>query len=375
MQHLLVVGNSCIDFVNLRAPLLKSIVETGCKVTVVGPQVSDSLVTNKMKEMHLNFIPYKIKPVSINFLYDLITFFSLLKIYKRVKPDKVLLLTLKPIVYGSFAAKFFSLKEVFSLNSGLGRIFVRETIYQKFVFIFLYPLLKLALKFNQNVFFQNPDDLALFEDLGICPSSKSIVVNGTGVDLTQFKFTEKKPSKTLNFLLIARLIKEKGVFFYYESARKLKQKYPNVNFLLLGNLCNGHSAISKEEIMAWKKEKVIDYLGETDDVRPFLDNADVFVLPTYYREGVPRTCMEAMAKGLPIITTDVPGCRETVINSKNGVLIEPKNQEALTRAMEDFILKPEMILDMARFGRKLVEQKFDINGVNKNIREGMGIHD
>lgn len=373
MQKIAVIGNSCIDFVNLRAPLLKYLRDCDAEINVIGPVCTEEEILNQLEELNFKYVPFSIKPVSLNPFNDLFSFIQIYKALKSIQPDKVLLLTLKPIVYGSFAAYLSGIKDVFSLNSGLGRIFVGESTYHKFVLLFLKPLLKFAFKFNKTVFFQNPDDCLLFANLGLCPKSKSIVVNGTGIDLSAFPLKIKDRTRGLRFLMISRIIQEKGIVFYYEVAKELKQEYPEVEFQLLGNFCDSQSGIPENLIREWHEEGTINFLGETDDVRPYLEEADIFVLPTYYREGVPRTCMEALASGLPIITTDVPGCRETVIDEKNGFLIQPKSNIALKEAIKKFIETPQIIDNMVSLGRKIVEEKFDIHKVNFNIANGMGL--
>tara|TARA_B100000212_G_scaffold45845_1_gene29615 strand:+ start:33141 stop:34271 length:1131 start_codon:yes stop_codon:yes gene_type:complete len=373
MQKIAVIGNSCVDFINLRAPLLKYLQNCDAEVTVIGPVCDENEILDEMKKLKFNYVPYNIKPVSLNPFDDMLSFFQMMRALKSISPDKVLLFTLKPIVYGSVAARLKGIRNVFSLNSGLGRIFVGESNYHRFVLFFLKPLLKIAFKFNEKVFFQNPDDSELFHKLGLCDKNKSIVVNGTGIDLKAFPLKTIPRNEKLKFIMISRIIEEKGIHFFYEAAKKIKKDYPCTEFQLLGNFCDSQSGISENTILNWHKEGIINYLGETDDVRPFLEKADVFVLPTYYREGVPRTCMEALATGLPIITTDVPGCRETVINEKNGILIQPKNITALEEAIKRFIKAPYIIDSMIMNGRSLVEKKFDINKVNSDIAYGMGL--
>lgn len=373
MQKIAVIGNSCIDFINLRAPLLKYLQNCDSQVTVVGPECHEIEVLNEMKKLGFDYMPYSIKPVSLNPLNDLFSFIQIYKALKSISPDKVLLFTLKPIVYGSIAARLRGVNNVFSLNSGLGRIFVGESIYHRFVLLFLKPLLKIAFKFNKKVFFQNPDDRQLFHDLGLCSVNKSINVNGTGIDLVAFPLKRKSKPAKLRFLMISRIIEEKGISYFYQAAKELKQDYPDVEFQLLGNFCDSRSGIPENVISGWHKEGTITFLGETDDVRPYLEEADVFVLPTYYREGVPRTCMEALATGLPIITTDVPGCRETVVDEGNGFLIKAKSHSALIDAIKKFIDAPHIMDKMISIGRKIVEDKFDINKVNFCIADGMGL--
>lgn len=372
MSHLVVIGNSYIDFINLRGPLLDELRKENKKMTLMGPVCADSETLKRLKKNSTEYVSFKINPVNLNPISNLLTFFDIVFKLRSLKPDKIFLFTLKPIVFGSIASIFLKKTEVFSLNSGLGRVFTGSSAYNKFVLTFLKPSLKKALKLNKRVFFQNKDDKDLFVKLNICQSSKSLVVNGTGIDLEKFNFSKDFVSnKPLNFLMISRLIEEKGLIYYYQAAKNIKKNFPDVNFLLLGNFCQSKSGLSPELIDSWQKENVINYLGETDDVRPFLNKADVFVLPTYYREGVPRTCMEALATGLPIITTDVPGCRETVKHEENGFLIKPKSATDLQEAMMKFINSPSIIKSMSIKGRNLVENKFDINKVNQAIIKGL----
>ncbi len=368
MSHLVVVGNSYIDFLNLRKPLLDELRKNNSKITLMGPKLKDQKYLKELTENDTTYISFFINPVNVNPLSNFFTFLDIVFKLKSLNPDKLLLFTLKPIVFGSIASFFLRNTKVFSLNSGLGRIFTRSSVYNKFVLFFLKPLLRLAFKFNERVIFQNKDDRELFAKHGISPTSKSLVVNGTGIDLERFKFLKKTADeKPLKFLMISRLIEEKGLIYYYQAAKIIKKEYPEVTFFLLGNFCNSKSGISPKIIESWQKANVIDYLGETNDVRPYLNDADIFVLPTYYREGVPRTCMEALATGLPIITSDVPGCKETVKNNVNGFLIKPKSSDDLQNAMRRFIKAPQIIEEMSKKGRKLAEDKFDIIKVNNEI--------
>jgi glycosyltransferase involved in cell wall biosynthesis len=176
------------------------------------------------------------------------------------------------------------------------------------------------------------------------------------------------------FLLIARLIRDKGVFEYADAARILKRRYPEAVFRLLGWFDRHPEAISPKQIDQWQREGIIEYLGETQDVRPFLAESNVYVLPSY-REGTPRTVLEAMAMGRPIVTTDAPGCRETVIEGKNGFLVPPRNVDALGKAMERFISTPEIIETMGGESRKFAEMKYDVHKVNYVIMRTMGLID
>jgi len=233
-------------------------------------------------------------------------------------------------------------------------------------------LYKIALKYNNVVFFQNPDDLNLLLRLRLIKDkNKTLILNGSGINLEKYYFAPLK-EKSISFLLIARLIWDKGIYEYIEAARIIKKKYPNVSFLLLGPNEKNPCAIKKEYIKKWANKGIINYLGEKDDVRPYIANSSVFVLPSY-REGIPRSILEAMAMGRPVITTNSPGCRETVEDGVNGFLVPIKDSKALADRMEKFILNPDLIKQMGNRSREIAEKRFDVYKVNRIILEHMGI--
>ena len=230
----------------------------------------------------------------------------------------------------------------------------------------------MALKGNTKVFFQNPDDMELFAELNLIRGTEqAVLINGSGVDIEHYR--EVRPvTEKIVFLLIARLIRDKGLYEYVEAARIIKQHYPEVVFRLVGPFDSNPTAISEATVNQWQGEGVIEYAGETKDVRPYIAGSSVYVLPSY-REGTPRTVLEAMSMGRPIITTDAPGCRETVIHGKNGYLVPVKNLDALVEALERFIANPELIPIMGKESRKIAEEKYDVRKVNATILNTMGL--
>jgi glycosyltransferase involved in cell wall biosynthesis len=234
--------------------------------------------------------------------------------------------------------------------------------------VFLY---KIALKSNIIVFFQNPDDLSLFRENSIIGNkTDGIVLNGSGVDINHFKM-ETVPQE-ISFLLIARLIKEKGVLEYIEAARVIKAMHPEIRFRLVGWIENGPNAFKKADIDAWAAEGTIDYLGKLGDVRESIAKSAVYVLPSY-REGTPRTVLEAMAMGRPIITTDAPGCRETVCHGFNGFLVPIQDITALVEAMKVFIRTPDQIEVMGKRSRMMVVEKYDVNKINQKMTGNLSV--
>jgi len=217
-----------------------------------------------------------------------------------------------------------------------------------------------------NAIFQNPDDRALFVKKGLVPMKKTRIVNGSGVNLTQFARVPLPPGPEVTFLLAARLLKAKGIREYVEAATQVKQKYPNARFIIIGYKDSSPDAIPESMIESWATSDVISYEGGVKDVRPFVTRASVCVLPSY-SEGLPRTVLEALAMGRPVITTDVPGCRETVTQDVNGCLIPARNVPALVAAMERYLTEPGLMERHGEASYQLALEKFDVRKVNVDI--------
>jgi len=249
--------------------------------------------------------------------------------------------------------------------TGLGFAFSSTGIKSAVTGIIAKRMYGIALSFNKNVFFQNPDDMHLFKVNGILKNSqKSTIINGSGVDLELFQPVPTPAS--LSFLLIARLIREKGIYEYAEAAKIVKKRFPHVNFRLVGFLDKNPSSISEKELESWIESNAIEYLGRLQDIRPAIANSSVYVLPSY-REGTPRSVLEAMAMGRSIITTDAPGCRETVQHGQNGFLVPVKDVDALVNSMTHFIECPNDVVRMGHISRQIAVEKYDVRKVNAVI--------
>lgn len=233
-------------------------------------------------------------------------------------------------------------------------------------------LYRFALTKAHKVFFQNPDDERLFRELGLMPAAvPSIVVNGSGVDLASFAMSPILKRMPV-FLMIGRLIGDKGLREYAEAAKRVKGIHPEARFQLIGWLDTNPDAIAQSELDWWIADGTLEFLGKLDDVRPAIADSTVYVLPSY-REGTPRTVLEAMSMGRPIITTDAPGCRETVIDGENGFLVPVKSVDALVEAMLKFIEDPTLAPRMGRRSREIAEEKYDVHKVNAVMLHEMGI--
>ena len=298
---------------------------------------------------------------SMGLLNNLKTLKGLYDLIKKEKPEAVFLGNVKPNIYGGLAAHFLGIKRIYGLVSGLGYAFIDEPGLKRkvarYICMFLY---KLSFRGFTTVFFQNNDDCEFFIRQKLIDPDKALVVSGTGVDLEQF---QPKPFPArLTFFMAARLIKEKGVFHYVEAASKLKAKYPEVRFILGGGMDTNPSAITKDQLRACSR--AVEYIGYCSNMEEQINASSVFVYPSYYREGIPRALLEALACGRPVITTDNVGCKETVLHQINGFKISPRSTEALAQAMEDIIQDPQVLGLMGKESRNLAEKRFNIHAVN-----------
>ncbi len=361
------------SLINFRGALLDALLESGFTVHVAAPNLDIGSCTREQlesKRLHVHNIP--LARTSINPFADLKTLVVLWLLMLRIRPSYMLAYTIKPVIYGMLAAKLAGIKHRFALITGLGYAFQGECRSQRsFVRFFVKSLYFLSLRYAHKVLFQNPDDKALFYSVGILKSpTQSCVVNGSGVDIDKYVVSPLPTSP--HFLLIARLLGDKGVREYIEAARRVRVIYPEAVFSLVGWIDDNPDAIAEEELAGWINENVVNYLGKMSDVRPAIVASSVYVLPSY-REGTPRTVLEAMAMGRAIITTDAPGCRETVVDGDNGFLVPVKTVDELVRAMMLFIEEPGLADRMGARSRQIAEEKYDVHRVNAIMLQEMEI--
>ncbi len=352
-----------------RMDMMQDFIEKGYEVYAIGNEPEEQW-SETFREKNITYVRAKLSRNGMNPLTDIKTFLSLKKILKEIKPDKIFAYQAKTVIYGSLAAHSIGIKEIYSLIAGCGSIFISKGLVAKILKPILKFEYKTALKHNKKVFFQNIDDVLLFSSLGIVPREKTVIINGSGVDIE--RFSVKPLPDNFAFLNISRLIKDKGIVEYLEAAKIVKKKYPKIRFLLVGPYDTNPSALTPEELGVYLKEGIVEYFGEQSDVVPFIEQSSVFVLPSY-REGTPKTVLESMSSGRTIITTDAPGCRETVVNGLNGLLVPVKDINALVDAMIYLIENPENLELMGNASRKIAEDKFDVHKVNSSIMETMGI--
>lgn len=372
MKRFVIIAGLAESLLNFRGPLIEAIRDAGIEVHAVAPKLhpaSPIRLALEAKGIHAHDVP--LRRAGTNPLADVKFLFALWRLMRRIRPDYVMGYTIKPVIYGALAASLAGVPNRFALITGLGYAFQGNGQRKKLQTLAQY-LYTIALKQTKKVFFQNPDDQALFRQLGIlAPGAATAVTNGSGVNLDQYA-PVPLPTGAPHFLLIARLLGDKGVREYVCAAARVRARHPDAVFALVGPLDENPDSISQAELQQWIEAGTIDYLGETRDVRPAIAAATVYVLPSY-REGTPRTVLEAMAMGRPVITTDAPGCRETVTDGDNGFLVEPKSVEQLEAAILRFIQQPALAGSMGARSLQIVREKYDVHKVNAFMLREMDI--
>ncbi len=349
LKKIFFASNTAWFLYNFRLSLIRFLINKGYVVYVCAPfdKYVALLVKNGCLHEEIN-----LNRSGVNFFSEIILFISYIRILIRIKPNIVLSFTIKPVIYTSFACLLLNIKYICTVT-GLGSSFISRGLL-KYLLIFLY---KVSLLNAQKIIFINKFDEKFFLENKIIKVRQSNLINGEGVDLNLFKYSEYIPKKITTFLFIGRLIADKGLYEYYSAACTIKKNYDNVIFQVLGPFdYDNKSSINSRIINSWHKN--VEYLGESDNVIPYIINSTCVVLPSY-REGSPKSLLESAAIGRPIITTNTPGCNEIVINHYNGYLCEPKNYSDLVRCMEIIInLDNNRIINLGRNGRKLVEDNY-----------------
>lgn len=366
-KKILIFCSYSISLVNLRGNLIKSLVSNKYDVKACAPKdINYTQVEKWCQENNVELHPLVIKNTGKNPFQDFLTIFKSILLIKKINPHILFAYGIKPVIYGSICSAILGIPSIVSMITGLGNCFINEKekgLFSKLI-NFLY---KFSLSFNKKVIFQNEDDASLFARRGIVKEDQILVVNGSGIDLSYFQYREMPP-KTIRFLFIGRLIKQKGIIEYIEACKALKKRYPYITCSVVGERYPNPSMLTQEEFEDLESSADLEYLGKMEDVRPILKESSVFVLPSY-REGTSRAVLEAMATGLPIITTDAPGCWQTVNEGLSGFIVPTKDSLSLMKAMEKFIINPELIPIMGKESRKFVEQKYEVYEVNKKIIE------
>lgn len=352
-----------------RMDMMQSFRKAGYDVVAIGNEPLDAW-KEKFSVEGIKYRQIAVERNGTNPLKDLKTLSSIKAILKEEMPDKIFCYQAKTVIYGSIAAHQIGIKDIYSLIAGLGSVFLGTGLKNKLVQTILSIEYKLALKYCKNVFFQNHDDSSVFVNRKIVTKEKIAYINGSGVNTE--KFVPTALPGTPAFLFIGRLIRDKGIAEYLEACRQVKEAFPNIRCLLVGPYDTNPTALKPEELQNYIDNGVIEYFGEQSDVRTFIEQCSIYVLPSYH-EGTPKTVLEAMACGRAIITTDAPGCRETVEDNVNGYLVPIRDTETLVEKMKFLIQNYNSVCEMGKKSRKIAVNRFDVNIVNNQIKKVMEI--
>jgi len=376
--RVVVIGGYSDSLVKFRGQLLSRFVQTGAHVfAMAGDHNSD--IERQLAKQNVQFATFPLQRTSVNPFADLKTFFALYQFLRKQKPDLVFSYTIKPVIWGSIAAGFARVPAIYAMVTGLGNQLATGTGNQRMTGKLIGLLYGLAFKNCKAVIFQNSNDVAELKQRSILGRSilhntEVHIVNGSGVELTEYPFTPL-PEGPIVFLTIARFLAAKGIREYAQAARLVKSLHPEVIFRVVGFEESGENAIPVSELEALHNEGVIELIGKVDNAYHELKKCHIYVLASYYGEGLPRTILEALSTGRPVLTTDNVGCREAVEHNYNGLIVEPRSSKALADAMFWFLENESLWTTMARKSRDLAEQKYDVHKVNDEMLRIMRLTD
>lgn len=370
-QNIAVVGTLARTIIGFRGDLIRDMVAAGHKVYAFATDYTDDFA-QQVRALGATPVAYKLSQFGLNPFSELKSTWQLYRLFKQYRISLTFCYFIKPVVYGSLAAWMARVPYRVAKIEGLGRAFTCQpeglTLKSRLVRKVQCALLRLSLPKTQLVFFLNPDDEHDIKQNMAITLANSHRLNGIGVHLN--RYPQSMPhQQPVRFVFVGRLLNEKGIRYFLAAATEIKKQYPDTEFLVLGEPDNASNALSRSELMRFVEAGIVTYPGMVKNVVPFLTTSSVFVLPSYYREGVPRSTQEAMAIGRAVITTDMPGCRQTVVPGENGFLVPPHDQAALENAMLQFIKKPQLIESMGQKSRELAEKHFDVTKINAKIMQ------
>lgn len=369
MAKILVLSSFTTSLFWFRMDMMKTFIDKGYEVCACGDE-SEEEWSGKFNTFGIKYRQIFVRRNGINPMNDIKTFFSIRKIIKEIKPDKIFSYQAKSIIYGGIAARFCGVKEVYPLIAGIGSVILSTSKKAKIIQKILMFEYRTALKKSKVIFFQNQDDVNEFRKRKAIKKQKIIMIPGSGVNLE--RFTPKPMPEKFAFLCISRLIRHKGVTEYLKACSMIKEEFPEIRCMLVGPYDSNPSGIGPDVIKQYTDKGIIEYFGEQKDVVPFIEQCSVFVLPSY-REGTPKSVLEAMACERAVITTNAPGCKETVVDGENGYLVPIQNVYELYEAMKKIYQNQDVLSNMAKVGRHKAETVFDVNIVNRKICDGMNL--
>lgn len=366
-MKLIVVSPKNRTVYNFRSELIRTIIAGGYEVVVTGPNQID---VDKITALGARFVEIPMNKNGVNPFADLKYRKALYRLFKAEKPDVVFGYTSKPVIYGSMAAKKAAVPHIAGMITGAGYAFTAKTAKAKVIKAIMSFLYRRAFRCANTVIFQNSDDLEQFVGEKLVAREQCRLVSGSGVNTEKFPIAPYPERMT--FFMLARVMYSKGIREYLEACTIVKKTHPEVRCMLLG-ACEGiQDSISEEDLKPYIESGIIEHFGETDRVADYYRQCSVYVLPSY-REGTPRTVLEAMSMGRPVITTDAPGCRETVKDGETGFLVPVRDGGAVAEKMLTFIEHPELVETMGRAGAAYCRERYDVTKVNEVMSEYLHI--
>jgi glycosyltransferase involved in cell wall biosynthesis len=352
-RPIVLISNTAWYLYNFRRGTLAALVAEGHRVVVMAPP--DRYAQKLVDELGLEFVPLRLEGKGTRLVGEARSLLGLFAALRRLRPAFVFNFTVKANIYSGLACRI--LRTPYANNvSGLGTAFLHDSwLYRR-----VRSLYAFANRGAERVFFQNEEDLETFQSTGLLKETPTVLLPGSGMDTSRFAFTDLPPESPFTFVMVARLIGDKGVREYVAAAAQVARRHPDVRFLLIGPQgVSNSSAILPQEVARWREEGVVEYLGEQDDVRPWLAKSHVLVLPSY-REGMPRTVLEAASMGRPAIVTDVPGCRQAVVDDETGWLCQVRDSESLAACMTACLdMSYDQLAEAGRAARRRIENEFD----------------
>lgn len=364
-----VVTAATSTFSNYRLDMVKTFVELGHDVYVFGDEFDDKWV-DYFDSFGITYRGYPVSRNGMNPYSDIKTERSLERLFRNNGIDAVWTYQAKPNIYGCIAAHRVGIDRIYAMMGGLGSVFRAEDVVSRITKGIVSFEYRIAFRHVSKVFFQNRDDVELFESLGIIENNKIVMTKGSGVNVEEYPFVPMPVKKS--FLFVGRLVKGKGVFEFLEAAKIVKASHPDYEFHIVGPFDSNPTSVTEEQLKNYTDSGVVIYHGEQMDVRPYLAGCSCFVLPSYYGEGTPKSGLEAMATGRPLIVADAPGTREVVKKGVNGLLVEPKNVFDLVEKIEWMGDNEKSSIVMGQSSRRMAEEEFDVRLVNQVICSAMG---
>lgn len=372
MAKIAIIGNQGFSLINFRGALIAKLCAEGHEVIALSADMSED-VRGRIQELGASTQEIDLSRTGTNPFADIRSVVKLYKILRQLRPDLTLAYAAKPVIYGTIAAWLAGVPRRFAMIEGLGYIFidrVKRGLGDGVLRALVKTLYRFALGRADRVLFLNEDDISDFVTMRLVDPSKAVLIGGIGVDLRQW-LPASPVTYPVTFTLVARLLRDKGVLEFVNAARRIKQRTEDARFVLVGGIDMNPESIAASDVEGWADEGILEWAGHTD-VAPYLKKSSVFVLPSY-REGLPRSTQEAMAMARAVITTDAPGCRETVIEGVNGFLVPVQDFEALAEAMQRFIDNPNLIVEMGQQSRRLAEERFDVRHANQRVVAALGL--